>query len=173
MGKLIPVIVLGVGLAACAQQGGYGNGGYGNGAAGPGEIGLNKTTGGGLIGAGLGGLAGAQLGHGKGKLVTTGLGVLAGALVGSSVGSSLDRADLSYSHQTTQRSLETVPSHQTAAWNNPDTGASGTVTPVRTYQSTGGQNCREFQQTITVGGQTQEGYGTACRQPDGSWKIAQ
>jgi hypothetical protein len=31
--------------------------------------------------------------------------------------------------------------------------------------------CREFQQTITVGGQTQEAYGTACRQSDGSWKI--
>jgi surface antigen len=173
MRKLISVIVLSVGLGACAQQGGYGNGGYGNGGAGPGEIGLNKTTGGGLIGAGLGGLAGSQLGHGTGKLAMTGIGVLAGALVGSQVGQSLDRADVAYSQQTTQRSLETLPSRQTAAWNNPDTGASGTVTPVRTFHSTTGQNCREFQQTITVGGQTQEGYGTACRQPDGSWKIVQ
>jgi hypothetical protein len=28
----------------------------------------------------------------------------------------------------------------------------------------------EFQQTITVGGQTQRAYGTACRKPDSSWK---
>ena len=26
-------------------------------------------------------------------------------------------------------------------------------------------------QTITVGGEVQQGYGTACRQPDGTWKI--
>lgn len=33
------------------------------------------------------------------------------------------------------------------------------------------QNCREFQQTVTVGGQPQQGYGTTCQQPDGSWQI--
>jgi hypothetical protein len=33
------------------------------------------------------------------------------------------------------------------------------------------QNCREFEQTIMVGGQAQKGYGTTCQQPDGSWKI--
>jgi hypothetical protein len=32
-------------------------------------------------------------------------------------------------------------------------------------------NCREFQQTITVGGETQEAYGTTCQQPDGRWKV--
>jgi surface antigen len=45
------------------------------------------------------------------------------------------------------------------------------VTPVRTYQSASGQYCREYQQTITVGGQMHQAYGTACRQPDGNWKI--
>jgi len=33
------------------------------------------------------------------------------------------------------------------------------------------QNCREFQQTVIVGGQPQQGYGTTCQQPDGSWQI--
>ena len=47
----------------------------------------------------------------------------------------------------------------------------GTYTPVKTYQTDNGQYCREFQQTITVGGQTESAYGTACRQPDGSWQI--
>ena len=32
-------------------------------------------------------------------------------------------------------------------------------------------NCREFTQTITVGGQAVQATGTACRQPDGSWRI--
>ncbi len=32
--------------------------------------------------------------------------------------------------------------------------------------------CREYTKTITVGGKPQEqGYGTACMQPDGSWEI--
>ena len=30
--------------------------------------------------------------------------------------------------------------------------------------------CREFQRTITIGGKTEKAYGTACRQPDGTWK---
>jgi surface antigen len=29
----------------------------------------------------------------------------------------------------------------------------------------------ESRQTITVGGQTQQGYGTACRAPDGQWHV--
>lgn len=32
-------------------------------------------------------------------------------------------------------------------------------------------NCREFAQTITVGGQPVQAVGTACRQPDGTWRI--
>jgi hypothetical protein len=31
--------------------------------------------------------------------------------------------------------------------------------------------CREYQRDVVVGGQRQESYGTACRQPDGAWKI--
>ena len=31
--------------------------------------------------------------------------------------------------------------------------------------------CREFQTTLQVDGQWQPGYGTACLQPDGSWRI--
>jgi hypothetical protein len=34
------------------------------------------------------------------------------------------------------------------------------------------QNCREFQQTITVTGKPQKAYGTTCQQPDGTWKVA-
>jgi hypothetical protein len=33
------------------------------------------------------------------------------------------------------------------------------------------QNCREFQDTVTVGGAQQRAYGTTCQQPDGSWRI--
>ncbi len=32
-------------------------------------------------------------------------------------------------------------------------------------------NCREYSGTITIDGQEQRSYGTACLQPDGSWRI--
>lgn len=34
-----------------------------------------------------------------------------------------------------------------------------------------GMYCREYQSRVNVGSRIQESYGTACLQPDGSWKI--
>jgi len=124
-----------------------------------------------LIGAAAGGLAGAQFGKGRGQLAATAAGALLGAFVGNEVGKSLDRADKLAMRSTVQQSLETAPMGTTSSWQNPDSGHSGTVTPANTFQRTDGTYCREFSQTITVGGRTEEAYGTACRQADGSWKI--
>ena len=130
-----------------------------------------KQTGGAVIGGAAGGLLGSQIGHGSGRLAATAAGALLGALAGSSVGQSLDRADQMYASRSTQTALERAPVGTATTWTNPDSGHSGTVTPVRTYQTAGGQYCREYQQSVTVNGQSQSAYGTACRQPDGSWKI--
>ncbi|MDH3703075.1 MAG: hypothetical protein OEU46_17350 [Alphaproteobacteria bacterium] len=35
---------------------------------------------------------------------------------------------------------------------------------------TAGGPCREFQESIVIDGKPQRAYGTACRQPDGTWK---
>jgi surface antigen len=67
--------------------------------------------------------------------------------------------------------LEYTPAGTPTTWRNPDSGHSGTITPVRTYQTSAGTHCREYQQTVVIGGEKHQGYGTACRQPDGSWKI--
>jgi surface antigen len=99
------------------------------------------------------------------------IGALAGGLLGSEVGKSLDRADKAAMEKTSHGALESYRTGQTATWSNPDTGHSGTVTPTKTYQTAQGQYCREYQQTVTVGGKTEQAYGTACRQPDGSWKV--
>jgi hypothetical protein len=32
--------------------------------------------------------------------------------------------------------------------------------------------CREFQKTIVIDGQQQNGFGVACLQPDGTWRVA-
>lgn len=124
-------------------------------------------TGGGAV---LGGLAGSAVGSGSGRLWATGAGVLLGALVGSEIGSSLDNADRAYAQSANQRAYN-APIGETIRWNNPDSGNYGTVTPTRSGTDNGGRVCREYSQTIYVGGKQQSGYGTACQQSDGSWKV--
>lgn len=129
-----------------------------------------KATGGAVLG-GLGGaLLGSMIGGGTGKLVAVGVGTLAGAMIGQSVGKSLDAADRAQIDRA-EKTATTAPIGQTIAWNNPQSGNSGTITPVRDGNHRDGRYCREFQQTIEVGGKLEKGYGTACRQPDGSWQI--
>ncbi len=130
-----------------------------------------KEIAGTLLGAVGGGLAGSQVGKGSGQLAAVGVGTLLGAMIGGEIGRSLDKADKLYAAQTAQATLETAPTGATNEWVNPDSGHSGTYTPTNTYQTASGQYCREFQQTITIGGQTEEAYGRACRQEDGSWQI--
>ena len=124
-----------------------------------------------IVGAGLGALAGSQIGHGKGQLAAVAIGTLIGAGIGNSVGKSLDRADRLAMQEAQYEALENNRSGTSETWTNPDSGNYGSLTPQRTYQNDDGQYCREFTQIITVGGEEQEGYGTACRRPDGSWEI--
>ena len=131
-----------------------------------------RETVGGLTGAALGGLLGAQFGSGSGRLATTGAGVLIGGLLGSEIGRSMDEVDRMRANQAVVQA-QTAPIGQQIAWNNPSSGNYGTITPTRDGTSASGQYCREFQQTITVGGRTEQAYGIACRQPDGSWRIMQ
>ncbi len=152
--KLLPIALAGLLLAACAD--------YRD---------SPKATVGALGGAALGGWAGSNIGNGSGQLAATAAGALIGAVLGYGVGESLDRVDRLYAERTAYDALEHNPSGATSGWSNPDTGHHGTITPAPAYQTATGQYCREYQTTITVGGHVQEGYGTACRQPDGSWQI--
>jgi surface antigen len=127
-----------------------------------------KTAVGGLGGATVGGLIAAAAGGGGAAIAA---GVIGGALLGGLAGNYLDERDKKMAADSAARALESSPSGQPVAWQNPDSGNSGTITPVRTYQSAG-TYCREYQQTVTIGGKPEQTYGTACRQPDGSWRIA-
>jgi surface antigen len=147
---LVPVVLLALLIAGCETT--------------PGP----KATIGGLGGATAGGLIGAAAGGGAAGIAA---GVILGGLVGGAIGDRMDAADRRAANEAAARALETVPSGSTTSWRNPDSGNSGSITPTHTYQTAGGQYCREYQQTITVGGQQEKSYGTACRQPDGSWRI--
>lgn len=130
-----------------------------------------KEGGGTLMGAAGGALLGSQVGSGRGRLVAVAIGTLAGALMGQEVGRSLDKADQMYMERNAQYALESTRTQQPTTWRNPDSGNSGSITPVETYQTAQGQYCREYYQSVNIGGQIQQAYGTACRQPDGKWLI--
>lgn len=68
-----------------------------------------------------------------------------------------------------QSAMEFNHSGTAVTWSN--TASAGSTMPTRTFQTGNGTYCREFQQTITIGGERQQGYGTVCRQPDGIWQI--
>lgn len=161
MKKYIAIIAAVTILAAC-QQNGMGANTLG---------GVNKQDAGAVLGGVGGALLGSQMGKGKGQLVSVAAGTLLGAALGNSVGASLDRADLNYYSRTSQTALETLEPGQTLPWRNPQSGNSGTVTPSKYYQTAAGRYCREYTQSIKVGGKVQEGVGTACRNEDGSWQI--
>ena len=122
---------------------------------------------GGAVGGALGGFLGSKVGKGSGQLAATAAGVLLGALVGSSIGRSMGAAD----QHCVGKTLEAAPDNQTIAWRNPDANAAYTVTPVKTFQDRSGRYCREYTTEAVVGGRTEQVYGTACRQPDGSWQL--
>jgi surface antigen len=97
-------------------------------------------------------------------------GVFIGALLGSEIGRSMDDVDRLKAEQAINQA-HSAPIGNTITWNNAESGNSGTVTPTRDGTSASGEYCREFQQTVVIGGKTEEGYGVACRQPDGTWRI--
>jgi len=152
-----------------------------------------------LIGSLLGGAAGAGAGYafGKGKGAAIGgiLGLAAGALVSSQVnggglfGAEPQPAYTGYApppppayqapayqapayHQQPPVVYQ-APAYQTqAAYQpvqaNPYAGYQGAV-----YSSGGGSQayCRQYRANIRIDGQRQPTSGTACLQPDGTWKV--
>jgi surface antigen len=137
----------------------------------PGQTNSGGEVVGTLLGAAVGGLIGSQIGDGTGNKIAIGAGVLAGGLLGNRLGANLNCQDQRYHADTAQNAFETQRTGATSTWVNPDTGHAGSVTPTKTYQTGDGTNCRDFTQTLDVGGRQETGHGTACRQPDGTWRI--
>ena len=146
------------------------------------------TLAGGALGAVAGGLAGTQIGSGRGRTVAIIAGTILGGAVGASIGNRLTQQDQQYAQQTTAQALNNNPPGQPAEWRNPQTGNYGYIEPTsppyayqapQTQQSPyygtsygqPQQECRDYKQTIYVGDQYETAAGTACRQPDGTWKI--
>ena len=128
-----------------------------------------------LGGAAAGGLLGNALtshAGGTGQAAGTLLGVLIGGFAGNQLGGMVDDGDRQRAAAAEQRAYS-APLNQQITWSNPENGNRGVITPTREGYDQAGSYCREFQQNVTIGGKRQQGYGKACQQPDGSWKIVQ
>jgi len=135
-------------------------------------ISCTKQDQGQLLGGATGALIGSQFGGGRGgNAAGAGIGAILGSYLGGKIGASMDEQDKMKAQLNNQRALESSRSGATSTWRNPDNGHHGTITPYQAYQDNSSRYCREYSQTVTVGGKTEQAYGTACRQPDGSWNI--
>ncbi len=129
----------------------------------------NREAIGSVLGGVLGGLAGSNAGRGDRRQAATIAGALIGVLVGKSIGRHMDTVDQYCTGQT----FEYAQDSQSIQWHNPDDRTSYNVTPINHFQTRDGRYCREYSSQATIGGRQRQTYGTACRQPDGSWQIVE
>lgn len=119
-----------------------------------------------MVGGAVGGFLGSHIGDGKNQLAATAAGAILGAMIGSEVGKTMDKVD----QMKLASALEKAPTGRTTAWHNPDTGARYQVTPTHTYESAGAP-CRDYMVDAYIDGKLEQVTGTACRQPDGTWRA--
>ena len=120
-----------------------------------------------ITGGVAGGLLGSTVGQGGGQLVAIAAGTLVGAYIGGAIGKNMDDNDRARMNQA----LENNSVGQPAYWHNDKTDANYKVIPVKNVTVDGNEYCREYQTVASISGKQQRMYGTACRQPDGSWKA--
>jgi surface antigen len=118
-----------------------------------------------VIGGVAGAAAGSQVGGGSGQTIATIGGALVGAFVGGQIGSQMDERD----YQQTSLALEQSRTGESTQWINPDSGNQYSIQPTNTYQAASGP-CRDYTMVAVIDGRNETVTGTACRQPDGTWK---
>lgn len=125
----------------------------------------NNIPGATIAGTAAGGLLGAALFHGSGAWIGILGSALVGGVVGNFVGKKMDEND----RERMANAVVTTPVGEEATWTNSH-DVTYTVRPIRQYHHHN-RYCREYQTTVTIGGQQKKAYGKACRTPDGQWKI--
>jgi surface antigen len=146
-GLLLALMILS--LAACTTTGGSASGG------------LGATAAGGLLAANSNGIPPAALEREK----------VTGRLLEGPYVLLLTTDDSARAERAAIVAFDSTPSGQTTIWRNPENGHWGTLTPSRTFRDAEGRYCRDYRQTVTIGGQEHQGIGSACRETGGVWRI--
>jgi surface antigen len=110
---------------------------------------------------------------------TARLTLVAGLLAGPALMADAARADLAglvaseAASRAVQIALETKPSGSAYTWQSVDGLVAGKVTLRRTFRTTEGYYCREYGERVTDGADTMAAIHIACREPDGTWVVAE
>ena len=123
------------------------------------------------IGAGAGGIIGAQLGGGIGQSLMIASGVMAGGVVGYTAARQLERSDRKAHDTTASKAFAEAADGTTRYWSNPETGNSGIIMPTRSYHAGDGSYCRDYRTTVAVEDGFIRGRGIGCQEATGTWQI--
>lgn len=121
-----------------------------------------------LGGAVAGGVLGSQIGSGSGQVLATVGGAVLGGLLGSEIGRRLDAQAQQQLYAAQYQALENGRPGAPVVWQSP-TGPRGQVVPSQQYQINS-TVCRDYTSTVYIDGRPEVLTGSACRQPDGSWR---
>jgi hypothetical protein len=80
-------------------------------------------------------------------------------------------ADLAYASAAAAAALAQGGKDMSAPWENPGTGARGTITPIDTAYSQDGSECRAFLASYVVENDSAWLHGEACRKDEGQWVV--
>ncbi len=79
--------------------------------------------------------------------------------------------DLAYARAAASDVLNRGGKDTSAPWENPRTGARGTVTPIASAYTQDGQTCRDFLASYVSGRAQAWMQGEACKQEKGIWEV--
>jgi len=91
------------------------------------------------------------------------------SFLGNAPISRMTEEDVDMFYAAVQETLEKSPDKSRAGWENPTTGASGTLVPLDTFAGPAGEPCRHLQITNRAGGLRSQHVFTLCKAIDGSW----
>ena len=80
-------------------------------------------------------------------------------------------ADLAYARAAVSAVLSRGEKDTSMPWENPTTGARGTVTPLAAAYTQDGQMCRDFLASFVSGSSQAWLQGEACKQQQGDWEV--
>jgi surface antigen len=119
-----------------------------------------------LVGIGAGG---CSFSRGDGGLANFG-----GAEVTGSVGAAAQaptETDLAFARNAASDVLTRGDKDASQPWENPETGARGSVTPLAQAYSSEGRTCRDFLASYVKGDSESWLQGAACQSGHGQWEI--
>jgi surface antigen len=80
-------------------------------------------------------------------------------------------SDLAFARNAASDVLTKGDKDSSQPWENPETGARGSVTPLAQAYSSDGRTCRDFLASYVNGRSERWLQGAACRTNDGRWEI--